>query len=136
MKIAVNPMNNRIPNPIKISFLIIGWLSFALGVIGIFLPLLPTTPFLLLSTFCFSKGSPKVNDWIHSLPQIGQILREWENHRVIRLKAKITATLLLVPSVAYVCWRPNVPLIGKICLGLLAIGVLLFLWTRPSRKTL
>jgi uncharacterized membrane protein YbaN (DUF454 family) len=128
-------MKSRFPNPIKISFLIFGWISFALGVLGIFLPLLPTTPFLLLATYCFSRGSPKINEWIHGLPQIGQILSEWENHRVIRLKAKISASLLLIPAVVYVCWRPQIPLIGQISFATLATGVLLFLWTRPSRKS-
>lgn len=119
--------------PIQLLFLSVGWVAFGLGLVGLFLPLLPTTPFLLLAAFCFSKGSPRIHRWLYGLPQVGPILVDWETNGVVRLRSKLLATCLLLPSAAYVCTRPHIPCFGKVSMGILATGVLLFLWTRPSK---
>ncbi|MDR3133092.1 MAG: YbaN family protein [Prevotellaceae bacterium] len=73
--------------------------SVALGVLGMFLPLLPTVPFLLLATFCFAKSSPKWKEKILRHPFIGKPLREWLQYKGIRRKGKICSLLFLWASI-------------------------------------
>ncbi|MDR2359595.1 MAG: YbaN family protein [Prevotellaceae bacterium] len=72
-----------------------GMCSVALGVLGMFLPLLPTVPFLLLASFCFAKSSPVWQEKILHHPFIGKPLREWLQYRGIRKKGKICSLLFL-----------------------------------------
>jgi uncharacterized membrane protein YbaN (DUF454 family) len=72
-----------------------GMCAVALGVLGMFLPLLPTVPFLLLATFCFSKSSPAWKEKILRHPFIGKPLREWLQYKGIRKKGKIFSLLFL-----------------------------------------
>ena len=114
-------------------YLAVGWLSLGLGVAGIFLPLLPTTPFLLLTAFCFSRGSPTLHRWLLRQPQIGPAIRDWEEKKVVPVRAKVVATVLLIPpfllATVFRRWSPAIN-IGMVCL---VVGVMLFLWTRKSR---
>jgi uncharacterized protein len=115
-------------------FLVLGATSLALGFIGIFLPVLPTTPFVLLAAYCFSKGSPKLHGWILASPLFGPMIADWENGGVIRLRAKITATALIVASFTWMTFFSRAPAIGKVLLDLMGVGVLGFIWSRPSAK--
>jgi len=105
----------------------------ALGVAGIFLPLLPTTPFLLLTAYCFSRGSPSLHQWLLRQPKVGEVIRDWEEKRVVPVRAKIVASLLLLPplllATAFRRWSPAVN-VAMVCL---VAGVTIFLWTRKSR---
>ncbi|MEX1098786.1 MAG: YbaN family protein [Bacteriovoracaceae bacterium] len=89
--------NNRplVRPALRPFFQILGAASFVLGVLGAFLPILPTTPFLILSAFCFSKSSRRVHQWLLNLPTFGPMIKDWENNRVIRPKAKIWAIAML-----------------------------------------
>lgn len=112
--------------------LVIGVLSLVLGIIGIFVPLLPTTPFLLLSAYCFSRGSRRLHDWLVGHRVFGPPIRDWKESGVIRRPAKIAATLVFIASAVAVFPNPRIPVWGKGGFVLVAIGVLSFLWTRPS----
>lgn len=111
--------------------LLIGHASFVLGVIGIFLPLLPTTPFILLSAACYSKASPKFDNWLRTHPKFGPLLLDWNERGVIRRRAKNLATLCCVAT-AIVAMLSGAPVIGLIMMGLCLAGVLAFIWTRPE----
>lgn len=110
----------------------IGWLAFVLGILGIFLPFLPTTPFLLLAALCFSKSSERLHQWLLRTPFAGQIIRDWQEKKVIPLRAKFTATILLLPTMAYLVWEARLPPPGLWSLIFLMTGVLIFIWTRKS----
>lgn len=78
----------------------IGWLSLLLGIIGIFLPLLPTTPFLLLSSACFMRASPRISNWLLAHPHFGPIIDNWQKNRAIDRKIKRRANVFIVLSFA------------------------------------
>ena len=79
----------------RIVLISIGLISLVLGVIGIFLPLLPTTPFLLLSAACFSRGSKRMHRWLVRLPFSGKVIDDYEQGRGVSRRAKITALLMI-----------------------------------------
>lgn len=108
-----------------------GGLALALGVIGIFLPLLPTVPFLLLAAFCFARGSRPVHDWLLAHPRLGPPIADWRAHGAIRAGAKRAAIIAMavtlgVSLVLGVSW-----LVLGIQIGVLAC-VATFILTRPS----
>ncbi|KYG64571.1 hypothetical protein AZI85_03945 [Bdellovibrio bacteriovorus] len=115
-------------------YFVFGWLFLGLGMIGIFLPLLPTTPFLLLTAFCFSRSSERWHRWLINQPHLGPFILDWQLHGVIRPRAKILATSLMVPLVTLSLIKPTVPLYAKVSAGIICTCVLVFIWTRPSKK--
>lgn len=79
----------------KILFVIFGFICVGLGVIGIFLPLLPTTPFLLLAAFLFSKSSGRFYHWLLNHKIVGAYIRDYREKRGIALRIKIFSLSLL-----------------------------------------
>ena len=77
----------------KIIYVIVGLLAVALGFIGVFTPVLPTTPFLLLASFCFAKGSKRFDKWFKSTKLYKNHLEDFEKNRSMSLKAKIAILL-------------------------------------------
>lgn len=74
----------------KIIYLIVGFISLVLGAIGVVLPILPTTPFLLLSAFCFAKSSQKIHNWFLSTKLYQNHLDSFVQKRAMTLKTKVT----------------------------------------------
>jgi uncharacterized membrane protein YbaN (DUF454 family) len=72
----------------------------ALGVIGIFLPLLPTTPLMLLAAACFARSSRRFHDWLLANRTFGPLILEWERHRSIPRRTKLTAIALMSATLA------------------------------------
>lgn len=108
-----------------------GWLMVALGVVGIFLPVLPTTPFLILAAWAFSRSSRRFERWIHEHPVLGPPVRDWERYRVIPPKAKLLALTGMWSSLGFVIayaggW--TLPLAH----ALVITAVTVFIVTRPG----
>ncbi|MBS3985225.1 MAG: YbaN family protein [Selenomonadales bacterium] len=76
-----------------------GTIALALGIVGIFLPGLPTTPFLLLSAWCYARSSPRLYTWLMQHPVLGTYIRDYLERRGVPLRAKILALALLWPSI-------------------------------------
>jgi len=104
-----------------------GVLALLLGILGLFLPLLPTTPFLLLASWCFARGSERLHRWLLSHRVFGAYLRNFEAGRGIPLKAKILATAMLWGSLLLAMPRFNSPLMPAL-LALTCAGVSIYLW--------
>lgn len=112
-------------------WLILGLLAVFLGVIGVFLPLLPTVPFLLLAAFCFGRSSVRLHDWLLSHPTFGPPIADWERSRAISRRAKILASLSLIAAFGFPLWLGvRVEVLAIQVLILLAVA--LFIWTRPE----
>jgi len=111
----------------KLFYNVAGVLAVVLGILGIFLPLLPTTPFLLLASWCFARGSDRLHRWLLSHRVFGEYLRNFEAGRGIPLKAKILATVMLWASLLLAMRRFDAPTV-PVLLGLMGAGVSLYLW--------
>ena len=91
-------------SPVRYLLLATGWLSVALGVLGIFLPVLPTTPFLLLAAACFARSSPRFHHWLVHHPKLGPWIRDYLSGEGIPLKGKVYAIGLMWASIGLSCY--------------------------------
>ncbi|MGL1920772.1 MAG: YbaN family protein [Hyphomicrobiales bacterium] len=124
--------NNRIKSYLYLG---LGWLCFALGFIGIFLPILPTTPFMIVALWAFSKGSKKMHTWLLTHPRFGKTLRDWEEHKVIPIRAKITAFVFILASAIYIIFFANVPIYAAVLSVSTMACAITYVLTRPSKPT-
>jgi uncharacterized membrane protein YbaN (DUF454 family) len=120
-------------------YLAAGHVSVVLAVLGIFLPLLPTTPFLLLAAACYARGSVHFYNWLLNSATFGPIIRNWREDRSVELKHKIMAIVLITISIgtSVIFFVPNI--YGKIALSILGlcwITVMLRIPTRRRTRTL
>jgi uncharacterized membrane protein YbaN (DUF454 family) len=115
----------------RIAYLVTGLVFVALGVLGAFLPVLPTTPFLLVSLWAFSKSSARLERWLLEHPRFGPRLVAWRTERVIPLPVKLTAWGSMVASVTIMAVT-GVPLVGIAgAASVMAIGAI-YIATKPS----
>lgn len=97
-------MENNIENQkkssriLKVFFIISGFISLALGILGAVIPVLPTTPFMLLSAFLFSKSSNKFHQWLINHKIFGAIIRDYNKHKGIRMKYKVISVIMILIS--------------------------------------
>ena len=77
----------------------LGWLCVSLGFIGIFVPGIPTTIFLIVALWAFAKSSKKFHFWLLNHKRFGPILQNWESHKVVPRKAKILMVILQISAV-------------------------------------
>jgi uncharacterized membrane protein YbaN (DUF454 family) len=107
----------------------VGALSLILGFIGAFLPVLPTTPFVLLAAWCFVKSSPKAHQWIYRQRLIGPALKNWEENRAISRRSKVTAIFMIAISAIVIGFKVQI-LWLKILVLLILTTVSVFIITR------
>lgn len=94
---------------VRYVLLVVGWLAVALGVIGIFLPVLPTTPFLLLAAACFVRSSRRFYLWLVNHRHLGPWIRDYLEGNGIPLKGKVYAIGLMWVSIAFSCYLVPLP---------------------------
>lgn len=113
----------------------LGVLALGLGFIGVFLPLLPTTPFVLLAAFFFARGSARMHRWLADSPRFGHYLRDWEAEQVIPPVGKLASTVTMVPSVGWVIWSRPIHWPLELLMALTVAAVLWYIWSRPSCRS-
>jgi uncharacterized membrane protein YbaN (DUF454 family) len=111
----------------KWLLIVIGSISVGLGMLGVFLPLLPTTPFLLLAAACYIRSSEKFYNWLIYHKWFGSYIRNYHEGRGIPLKAKIMAISLIWLTIGFSAVFIVPVLIAKIVLFGIAIGVTMYL---------
>ena len=101
----------------KNLFIVVGIICVVLGTIGVFLPVLPTTPFLLLASYCFSRSSQKFNEKLLNNKFIGRYIRDYVENKTMRLRDKITTLVILWAGIistiifTHLKWHVNVILL-------------------------
>lgn len=107
-----------------------GTVALLVAVAGIFLPLIPTTPFVLLAAGCFSKGSPRLEAWLLAHPRLGPPLRRWREHRAVPRRAKLAASATMAAS----CTVSSFFLPGPMTVlpWIACAAVAAWLWRRPE----
>ncbi|MGK9339387.1 YbaN family protein [Sinorhizobium meliloti] len=118
--------------PMRLAIVSLAWVMVGIGIAGIFLPLLPTTPFLLLAVWLFSRSSPRLAKWLMDHPLLGPPLRDWREEGAISRRAKISAILLMSLALVYLWFAFEPPAIAL----LLVAGIMLtcgaFIVSRPE----
>ncbi len=115
----------------RFFYLALGWGAVGLAVLGIVLPVLPTTPFLLVAAYAFGKSSPRARQWLIEHAHLGPIIRDWEERGAIPVRAKLLATGMMLLVLALSFWK-GVPLWVLLAQGGLIAAGAAFILTRPS----
>jgi uncharacterized protein len=121
---------------IKVSLILLGSLSLALGVIGIFVPGLPTTVFLLISAACYVRSSERLHRWLTNHRILGTFIRDYEQHRAMPLKSKVVAlismwTMICISSIWFI--QSDLLRLVVVVLGLIGTGAILWVKTLNNR---
>lgn len=119
---------------VRTGFLILGSIALVLGLIGIFLPLLPTTPFVLLAAACYARGSRRFHQKLLANRTFGPIISEWERHRSIPYRTKITAIALMSTTMAISIFFFVEPPWLKGVLVAVGVGLAIWMYRIPSRN--
>lgn len=115
----------------RYGLLVLGHTCLLLGVMGLFLPILPTTPFILIASFCYARSSEKFQTLLHENKYFGPPLRDWEQNKSISIRAKTAAVVTIVVGISVsLCVIP----ILAVKVGLVIVGILVttFIVTRRS----
>jgi len=124
-------VTEQAPTPFRPLLLAAGWLCVVLGTAGTMLPLLPTTPFLLLAAACFARSSPRVHRWLREHRALGPFLVAWERQRALPPGAKLPALLVVLLTFGVsIGWATQNPWVRG-ALGVLALALLVFLARLP-----
>lgn len=113
--------------------LALAWVCVALGAVGIVLPLLPTTPFLLVAIWAFSRSSPEMAARIRNHAIAGSYVRDWEDEGVIPLGAKIIAITMMLAMLGYLYFGVGAPSWVMIAASVVLVLVAAYMLSRPSR---
>lgn len=119
----------------RLAWLVVGLLALGFGAVGVVLPLLPTTPFVLFAAFAFTKGSPRMRSWLVGHNIFGPMIRDWETNGTIALRYKIMACSVMTASLIgsyFAGFQMRILIIQVVVMSIAAAYVL----TRPSKASL
>ena len=120
-----------LPAAARYLLLVFAALCVALGVIGIFVPGLPTTVFILMAGWAAARSSPRFSNWLESHERFGPMLRDWRESRAVSRRAKISATVVMAISATILFLTSTRMWLAEVITVVMAL-VLMWLWRRPE----
>ena len=122
-----------LPAALRLAYVGAGLVCVGLAYLGVILPGLPATPWVLLASYCFARSSPRLHRWLRGSRVFGLLIRDWEDHRGIRRPVKVVAVLLVVTVVTLSMTFGPLPVAAKWAVGgLAAVGVTVILFVVPT----
>ena len=119
---------------VRVLLWIAGSIALVLGLIGVVLPGLPTTPFILLAAACYAKASPRLHAWLLHHRWFGPILRDWERDHSLTRRSKTVAVVSMTVMVSFSIWTfAGRPVVQAVLLATAAVGVAVVLRI-PTRR--
>ena len=119
------------PKALHWTYIGVGWVFTGLGIIGAFVPVMPTTPFLLVALWAFSKSSPRLQKWLLEHPRYGPTLRDWHEYGAIRSSVKVVSITAMAASVVMVYWMTDSIFAISLHFTIVTLTAL-FILSRPS----
>lgn len=113
-------------------FILLGLVFVVLGLLGAFLPVLPTTPFLIVALWCFAHSSDKLHRWLYNHRIFGPLLRQWHEHSVIPPIAKFSAVTAMTGSMVYMVFFSSAPWGALVAIGGLFAASAWYILSKPS----
>lgn len=131
---SVGPAAKPLPRPIRWLLWLAGTIALGLGLIGVVLPGLPTTPFVLLAAACYARASPRLHRRMCESAWIGPMLRDWEANRSLTRQVKTIALTSMAIMVAVSVWTLRAqPALQLLLLATGALGIWVVGWRIPTR---
>jgi uncharacterized membrane protein YbaN (DUF454 family) len=114
----------------RITWLVVGFVALALGALGIALPLLPTTPFVLVAAFAFAQSSEKLHQWLLDHNVFGPLIDNWQRHGAISRRAKLLSVVSMA-AVLVISVAMALPMVVIVVQVVVLGAAALFILTRP-----
>ena len=119
-------------NTVRLFFLLAGHAFLVLAILGVFLPILPTTPFVIAASACYMRSSDRFHAMLHQSKWFGPLLENWERDGSISLRSKIVAVVMIGASLIISFAFFSIPLFAMISASIACGAVSLYILTRPS----
>ncbi len=116
---------------IKLAYFLLALISLCAAIAGLVLPLLPATPFLLMSIWAAARGSSRLHSWIWQQPRFAMLLRQWREQRALDMHTKVTASGMLIIS-GGILFLSQLSHWILILATLILVSIAVFIFTRPS----
>ncbi|MDO4997652.1 MAG: YbaN family protein [Neisseria sp.] len=114
-------------------FGVLGALALILGIIGLFLPVMPTTPFILLAAACWAKASPRFHAWLRNHPRFGVMVQNWESGRIVPRRAKYLAFTMMTASCVFLWFTMLERWYLPAAATLICLATALWMWRLPEQ---
>ncbi|UCH01888.1 MAG: YbaN family protein [Candidatus Bathyarchaeota archaeon] len=118
----------------QILFVFLGTIFLCIGCVGLIIPLLPTTPFLLLAAACYVRGSERLHDWMMNNRVFGKLIKNYLEKKGLEVQQKVFALVFLWLMIVFAIYYIVDTLLFRILLFLIAVVVSIHLFTLPSLK--